>query len=1022
MRLPKYAIDNHQFTLMIFIMLLVAGVSSYFTMPRTENPSMVVSAGTVSVIYPGASPGDLEELVAIPIEEAINELDDLKRVETIIRDGFVSITAEFQFGTDPKEKYNDLVTKVDDIKGDLPGEIYALRTTRWSTTDVNRIQLAVTSSTAEYYELEDAAWKLKKDLERVNGILRVDIYAAPSREVVISLDLEKMMLMNISIDMVENALRSSNANIPGGMIDIGNRTFAVNTSGSYKGLEEIRNTVINSHQGQLIYLSNIADVAFDYESSKYMARYNGVPAVFVAAGQKDKENIFDIMDQVYPLIEKNKNELNDNIELHMVLDQSVFVGDRVNVFLSNLIQGIFLVGLLILLALGFKPALIVIVAIPLAFLTGIGFVDMAGFGLQQVSIAGLVVALGLLVDNSIVVVENINRFLKNGHSPREAAWLGTRQIGWPVTAATVTTLLAFIPLILMNNDAGEFIKSLPVTLIATLTMSLLIALTITPLAASFILRKPVKRSFSLNNMLERIIEGPYRRLLVLVLRNKSVTLFIAVAALGISVFVFTSYVGESFFPKAELPHLMIRIEMPEGTNIEKTDQAVKYVESVLLNSPLVHSYASNIGHGNPRIYYNMMARNYSSNFGEIYVRLKEYDTDQFNNFIRELRKTFSTFPGGTVTIREFEQGTPVQAPVVIDIKGDEADILLHFATDIERVMHQVPGLINIENLANKRKTDLHVNINRDKAAYFGVPLSDIDRTIRTCVNGTEVSRYRDSRGKEYAIVMRLDVPGDMGLERFDQIYVNSLAGNFIPLGQLTSVEFREVPSIIIRKGLMRTATILADIDHGYTLDQVLSPITETLESYELPPGYWYTVGGELENREESFGGMFKAVIIALIAIFAVLVLQFRSFLQPLIMFVSIPLAFIGSIWALFITGNTFSFTAFIGLISLVGIVINNAIILVDYTNKLIAEGKSLDDAIHIACETRFTPIILTTLTTIGGLLPLTLGGGTLWAPMGWGIIGGLITSTALTLLVVPILYHLVFKTQLKLEKSVQGVS
>ena len=1014
MKLTKYAIDNHQFTLMVFILLLVLGVSSFITMPRTENPPVQVSGGSVTVIYPGAGPVDLERLVAIPLEEAINELDDIKVVETTIRENAVNIAVEFDYGTDAKEKYNDLVMKVNDVKDDLPDEVSSIQTFRWTTSDVNIIQLALTSSTAEYYELENAAERLKRDLERVDGLLGVKIYAAPAREVLVSIDIEKMTLMNTSIDMVANAIRSSNANIPGGIVDIGSRSFAIKTSGSYEDIEQIKQTVVNSHQGQLIYLSNIAEVEFAYEPPKYMARYNGTPAVFITAGQKDRMNIFDIMDQVYPIIAKHQSELDDHIELHTVLDQSIFVEERVNLFIGNLIQGIVLVGILILLALGFKSALIVIIAIPLSFLAGIGFVDMAGYGLQQVTIAGLVVALGLLVDNSIVVVENINRFLRAGHSSREAAYLGTRQIGLPVIAATITTLMAFIPIILMRNLAGEFIKSLPVTLVATLSMSLLIALTLTPLIARYLLKKPKKRTFSLSNSLERFIEGPYKRLLLKVLKNKYITIIIALGTLGISVYVFTNHVGESFFPKAELPHFMIRIEMPEGTNINKTDESVKYVESVLDTMPLVKHYASNVGHGNPRIYYNMFARSHNSNFGEIYVRLKAYEFNRFNSFIDELRETFDSFAGGTIIIREFEQGTPIKAPIVIDIKGDETAVILQIAESIEQVMHRIPGLINIENLSDKSKTDLFVNINRDKAAYFGVPLSDIDWTIRTSINGTEVSRYRDSRGKEYGIVLRLPGEGNLGIDQLEHIYIKSLSGEFIPLGQLTTIEFQEVPSIITRRDFMNTATLVADIEHGYLLDDVLSPIIETLDSFSFPAGYWYSIGGELENREEAFGGMLTAIIIALIAIFAILVLQFRSFIQPLIMFASIPLAFIGSIWAWFITGNTFSFTAFVGLISLVGIVINNAIILVDYTNNLIKEGKALNEAILIACKTRFTPIILTTLTTIGGLLPLTLGGGTLWAPMGWGIIGGLITSTALTLLVVPLLYQLIFKTQKKL--------
>jgi multidrug efflux pump subunit AcrB len=380
-----------------------------------------------------------------------------------------------------------------------------------------------------------------------------------------------------------------------------------------------------------------------------------------------------------------------------------------------------------------------------------------------------------------------------------------------------------------------------------------------------------------------------------------------------------------------------------------------------------------------------------------------------------LRIKFSGESGCKINIKEFEQGSPVKAPVVINVTGDDNNVLKKVSSDIEKFMSGVDGIINIDNQLNKTKTDLLIHINKEKANYLGVPIIEIDKTIRTCINGTTISKYRDSKGKDYNIVLRLPAGENIDLDDLDKIYVRSLSGKFIPMQQLTNVEFAEAPGIIARRDLKKNASITADIKKGYTLDEVLLPVEENLKAYHFPAGYSYNIGGELETRQESFGGMFNAIIIAVISIFAVLVLQFRSFTQPLIMFVAIPLAFIGSIWAWFITGNTFSFTAFVGLISLVGIVINNSIILVDYTNKLVEDGKDISDAIKTAGETRFVPIVLTTLTTIGGLLPLTLRGGTLWAPMGWGIIGGLLTSTFLTLIIVPVLYQLLTRPSVKKE-------
>jgi multidrug efflux pump subunit AcrB len=388
---------------------------------------------------------------------------------------------------------------------------------------------------------------------------------------------------------------------------------------------------------------------------------------------------------------------------------------------------------------------------------------------------------------------------------------------------------------------------------------------------------------------------------------------------------------------------------------------------------------------------------------------------KFDRMVEQLRTVFSSYPGGEITVKEFEQGTPILAPVVVTLLGENLGDLKRVSVDIENYINQIPGTVNCENQLSKTKSDLFFTINKDKASYFGVPVVEIDRTLRTFVSGARISSYRNEEGKEFDITVRMQKNGDIKLDDLNKIFVKSMSGKLIPLFQLVNLEFREAPGLITRKDLQRSANITADIVKGYTLDDVLEPLTEYLKNYHLPPGMTYYMGGELENRQDTFGGMITALIVAMLAILAILVIQFRSFLQPLIIFIAIPLALIGAIWAWFLTGNTFSFTAFVGLISLVGIVVNNSILLVDYSNKLVAEGKSITDAVKEAGKTRFVPIILTSLTTIGGLLPLTIGGGTLWAPMAWGIIGGLLTSTLLTLIITPVVYDLVTR---RVKKSV----
>jgi multidrug efflux pump subunit AcrB len=664
--------------------------------------------------------------------------------------------------------------------------------------------------------------------------------------------------------------------------------------------------------------------------------------------------------------------------------------------------------LLIFLSLGIRSSIVVVIAIPLSLVIGLGFVDLAGFGLQQISIGGLVVALGMLVDNSIVMVENIDRFIQMGHKRKEASILAASEIGWPVITATLTTILAFVPIAALPYITGAFMKSLPITIMITLTISLLIALTLTPVITSKLFKEKGEselKTRGVRGLLKWIVEHPFRFSLGKALKRPLVTLFLALLFLLGSLYMFRN-VGISFFPKAEQPNLMIQATLPQGSSLERTDRVAGYIEQVLDSMPEVSYYASNVGHGNPQIYYNTFPRRFDTRYAEIYVVLNSYDPALFQGTLERLRGVFDRYPGALIKVKEFEQGPPFDAPVQVYLNGEDLEVLREISADVEGFIREQPGAINIDNQFVKTNTELLFDINREKANMLGVPLIEIDRTIRTAVTGIGISKFRDKAGEEYQILIKMKHGGEFRIEDMDQIYVSSLSGKQIQMKQFVDLKLQQVPTTISRYNMERTAEVLADVHAGYSLDEVMKPLLEKLSTYPMPAGYSYKIGGEVESRNESFGGMTHAVLIALISIFSVLVLQFRSFKQPLIVFLAIPFALTGMIWALWITGNSFSFTAFIGLTSLVGIVVNNSIILVDYINKLRARGESLDNALQQAAEIRLTPIVLTALTTIGGLLPLTLQGGTMWAPMGWTIIGGLFVSTLLTLILVPVIYKL----------------
>jgi multidrug efflux pump subunit AcrB len=688
-----------------------------------------------------------------------------------------------------------------------------------------------------------------------------------------------------------------------------------------------------------------------------------------------------------------------------------------------------LVGLVIFLVMRWRTSLIVMLAIPISFVIALGFVQALGYGLQQMTIVALVIALGLLVDNAIVVTENINRFLRQGKDPLSAVAEATSQVGWAVASATLTTVLAFLPIVLMKDVSGDFIRSMPVTVMITLISSLLVALTLTPLLSYWLLR-PTSAATRITRLVNYLLEHQYRASLNWALGHRKTVLAIATMAFFGSLALFP-LVGVSFFPKAEKPQFVVNVRLPKGSSLEATDAVTRQVESVLLAQPEVKSVATNVGKGNPLIYYNVQRENEKTNYAQLFVQLQKQNSGRrTEELVAALRRQFSEYPGAKIEAKEFEQGPPVEAPVLVRVRGDDLPALTRLASQVERILNEIPGTVNVDNPLATQATDLQIDINKDKAALLGVPLAEIDRTVRIAMAGFAASIYRDDEGESYPIVVRLPaapvwaeprraeqtdaangtngVSGKTSYESLSQIYVASVTGAQIPLAQLAKFRFRAGYGVIMHWDLSRMVSVTSDVN-GRTAAEVSADLEAALKQLRLPPGFSVQIGGESESRGESFTSLYQATVIALVAILGVLVLQFRSFAQPLIIFSTIPLGVIGVILGLLFSGNSFSFSAFVGLTSLVGIVVNNSILLVEYANQLRAEGHSVSEAIRQAAATRFLPILLTTGTTVGGLLPLTLGGGTLWAPMGWAIIGGLAVSTFLTLLVTPVLYEMLTK-------------
>ncbi len=1015
MKLPEIAIKNRQFTIILFLLIFMVGVDSFLNMPRTEDPPITVPGAVIKVVYPGASPKDMEELVIKPMEDAINEVEDVSKIKSTAVNNFVIIIIDFEYGSgNTDDQYDDIVNKINSIRKDLPELVRSIEFDKKETSDVKILQYALTSETANFEMLRFEAERLETLLEKVNGIKKADIYALPEREIRISMNIPKISKMNISIDDISNAIKSKNANIPGGDFNIGKKNFNIRTSGSFKTIEEIKNTVIGAYQGKLIYMKNLAEVNFRYEDNNYLARYNGKRSIFVAAEQELGVNIIKVIDEAKQEIVPFQKELPEGISLNYVIDKSADVKSAINGFLSNLFQGILIVSILVMIAIGFRLSLVVVVAIPASILIGLSILDYSGYAMQSISVAGLVISLGLLVDNAIVVTENALRFMRQGYNSRDAAIEGTKQVGWPIISATITTLLAFLPILMMTDAAGDYTISLPIGVIAVLSVSLVLALTVTPIFIEWLFKKQTdsKKTIKeqpLQKALANFIKGPYKKLLSFSLSNPKKMLAFAILLFFGSIFLSQTYLKTSFFGAAEKSQFLIRIAANDGSSLNQTNTIATSIELMLDSLADVKHYATNVGYGNPKVYNNLIVEENRKDFAEIFVELNEYEKVAYNKLVSSLRVEFEKFTNAAIVIKEFTQGVPATYPIEVIIVGDKTDKLLTISDDVEEIVKQQAGTINVENELKDVRTDIQININKDKASLLGVPTSDIDFTIRTAMAGSPAGSFLTEEGEDYVIMLSLPIQEERKFEDLSKIYVESMLGEQIPLNQLAKIEFNKNKGKITHYNTTRSAAIGADVAKGYNVAEVTNSIKEQLAEYEFPKGYGFIIAGESENQKSAFGALAKSALIAIIGIFLVLILQFKSIKQTFIVFAAIPLAFTGSVFMLMLTGTPFSFMAFIGLIALMGIVINNSIILIDFTNKLREEGNTIMEALIEAGQVRFTPIIITSLTTICGLLPLTLQGTEMWSPLGWTIIGGLSLSTLLVLLIIPVLYVLFTK-------------
>lgn len=1017
MDLASFSVKRWQFTLLAFLAAGALGVQALLTIPKAEDPTFPFANFAIVAVLPGAPPRDLERLVVDPLEARLKTLADLKTLKTEIDDSLAVVNVEFRAGVDPDKKRDEVQREVTSLRPTLPSDLQRLEVKQFNAAQVNILEIALLSDgAAGDVLLDETARRLKKRLESVAGVDEVTLAGLPPLEVAVELDLERLVALGVSPSEVLAAIGGEAVNLPAGSIDAGARRLSVKATGDFPSVEAVRRTIVRNGGGRqgAIRVEDLAKVERRRAEATQLARFDGQPAVLLAINQREGQNVFDTRRAIAARLAEAARDLPASLRLMQGFDQSDNVSHRLGGLGRDFTIAILLV-LLTLLPLGLRASFVVMLSIPLSLALGLFLLQLAGFSLNQLSIVGFVIALGLLVDDSVVVVENIARFLREGRPPREAAIEATRQIALSVLGCTATLLFAFLPLLALPGTAGLFIKSLPVAVVFTVAASLLVAMTVVPFLASRLLRPEREEGNVFFRGLTWVIAVSYRRVLQVAVRSPKATVALSFA-LVLASLALVPRIGFSLFPKAGIPQFLVSIETADGASLEETDRAARFVEAQLRRHPEVRKVAAVVGKGHPQIYYNVVPRNERSNAADVFaeVDLEALRGDRaLTGFFETLRGELA-YAGARIEVKEFENGPPLEAPLAIRLLGDDAERLREASAQVARVLASVEGTRDVDDPGRKQQLDLRVEVDHDKAALFGVMPHDVDRALRLAVGGVVAGRYRAPSSDEAEdLRVTLSRGGERSLGGgprpevgvLERLWVEGRTGA-VPLPQVAAMHLEPSPATLRHYLEERSVTVTAQVRPGYNTDRLAKEVQARLSSVQLPRGVRTQVAGELENRQESFGGLGTAILVAVFGVLAVLVLEFRTFKGTLIVASVVPLGVVGGLLALWLSGNTLSFTAVVGFIALMGIEVKNSILLVDFTNHLRERGVPLDQAIAQAGEVRFVPILLTTLTAIGGLVPLVLERSSLYSPLALVILGGLVSSTLLARLVTPVLYKL----------------
>ncbi|MEW5722119.1 MAG: efflux RND transporter permease subunit [Thermodesulfobacteriota bacterium] len=1055
MKFIRYILDYGRiFTLLVILLPIVAGTFAYQTLPKEGEPEISAPIAIVVTQYVGASPGEIESLITDPLEEALSDLKNVKEMRSSSLEGVSVVVVEFDVDVDLERAIQRVMEKVNEARGELPEDAEDPTVEEIVLSELPIMIVSIVGD-VDPVRLKRLAEDAADEIETLPEVLSADVAGGLTREIQIYLDPERLDQYGLTLLDVYGAVGQADVNIPGGLVDVEKRRFVLKTLTEIKKVEDYARVPLVQDGDRVVFLGDMARIVDGHAEDVTYSRVNGRPSVSISVKKRTGANILETSAKVRQKIKELEENFPAGVSTIITAEQAKYIRQTFDIMNNSAITGLIIVIFVLFFAMGLRNSFITALSIPLSLWLTFALLKVFGLTNNNMVRFSLVLCIGLLVDNAIIVVENAYHHYQLGKDRRAAVVDGTAEIALPVISATMTTVAAFLPILLMSGTIGEYMGFLSKTVTIALSSSLVVALIANPLVLSRFMKQAVHKGRVVRPEEDLVrLKGLYERWVCRALNHRAVVVLLALVVLAVAFCwlappkqLAAGLVGPAvedmikdgrlrpenkeavleaaertlrrlgfgaveveMFPDIDFDFVYITIETPPGTEVEVTNRIALEVEKIVLeNVPEAEKVVSTVGYKGESAFEVSFSAGGQPDFAEITIELKdgkEYARATHKQIQERLRPRLEAIPGAKIRFRPLSWGPPVTAPVVVRILGPDLEVLRDISDRIKKTLSGIPGAMDVKDDFSDAPPELQVRVDREAAAALGVPLEQLALSLRGATAGLELKDFRDELdvSKKYGLKVRYTPEARTTTRMLDKVKVRSAAGALVPLSNLAA--FSQGPGVnAIRHEDRRRVVRVSAQTKGRSGVEVTRDLQSLLAEMKLPPGYEFVYGGEYKETEESFASLKLAYVVAFFVIFTLLVAQFNSYFQPLAIMTALPLSVVGAMVGLLVTGNNFSIMSFVGLVGLTGIVVNDSIVLVDCINRCRAEGLSIFEAVVRAGKLRLRPILSTTVTTIGGIFTLTITD-ELWEGLGVVIMFGIGFATLLTLVVVPVMYSL----------------